>query len=54
MSQRSPSQPFLQIHCHGSSQTPLTQPGEVMHWSHWGPSQPGWHLCEQKERERGT
>lgn len=53
MLQNFPSQPSLQMHCHGSSHSPLTQPGEVTHWSHRGPSQPGWHLCEQKG-ERGA
>lgn len=44
MSQRFPSQPSSQMHCQGSTQSPLTQPGKVTHWSHRGPCQPGWHL----------
>lgn len=44
MSQRFPSQPSSQMHCQGSTHSPLTQPGKVTHWSHRGPCQPGWHL----------
>lgn len=53
MLQNFPSQPSLQKHCHGSSQSPLTQPGAVTHLSHRGPSQPISHLCEQRG-ERGA
>lgn len=34
------------MHCQGSTQSPLTQPGKVTHWSHRGPCQPDWHLRE--------
>lgn len=53
ISQNFPSQPSLQKHCHGSSQSPLTQPGEVTHFSHRGPSQPGSHLCGQRGEREG-
>lgn len=51
-SQRCPSQPSLQMHCQGSTQTPFTQPGKVTHWSHRGPCQPGWHLSGVSGGER--
>lgn len=52
LSHRSPPQFFSQVHVHGFTQVPCTQPGYSKHSSHSGPCQPYLHLQYQHSLNR--